>query len=407
MDYMYRYFHVTCAINSGLIPVKRSNFDNFSFACTEHRSEDQVRTRPRASRGRLVKKEMLHSSEDEEEEEEEEDEDEDDGDDDVDEDAIMEEVSDDEVPKKKSSPRRNNLRSASRPGVKRRSTASHGSKTGPLKLFLSDQSDTDEEQQKPAKEQQRVPMKEEEELSKQQRTTESTAAAATTSSAGGLSFRERIEAKRKKASLGQRQAAETSSLTAAATTTKPTSAPPTNAKAAPAPATAPNGSSKPSSSVQQQQQQPAPPQQAPVHKQKLPNKTHLAPNPRPANTQNGSGLKRPSASAAPVPVIKDLDEAGFAEINMLFADICCRTHAQYFTSIVIYRLHVICLTVWSSGGALQQHRRSIPPKHLQHRNNHLHLTDLIGGHHSTCTQQQGKKLSDRATLWKKNRLKKC
>ncbi|KAL1933617.1 hypothetical protein VTP01DRAFT_7707 [Rhizomucor pusillus] len=307
-----RYFHVTCAINSGLIPATKLNSDNFTFACNEHRSEDQMASRPRAARRRLVKKEMLHSSDEDEDDNDDEDDTEDDedkdDDEDVDEDTVMEDASDNEVPKKRNSQRRNSRRSASKLGVKRRSTASHGSKTGPLKLFLSDQSDTDEEQKRTDK-QPRASIKEEEKTGKPESITEpsaptapaaaAAAAAVTPATSSPLSFRERMEAKRKKA----KQAAEEPAA-AVPIPDKPVSGPPPVAKV-PAPA-ASNSSSKHSPSMQQ----PTPPMQtAPtVNKQKLPNRAHLAPNQRPTNTLNGSGLKRPSASAAATPVIKDFDQ---------------------------------------------------------------------------------------------------
>lgn len=214
-----------------------------------------------------MKKDVIESSSEDEEEEEEEEEEQDDL---MDEDGSeaepeepMEEDHDDDIgPSKKKANRKAKGKTNSAP-AKRRATAAHATKnSGPIKLFLSDQSDSDDNMGSSDKKTEEAPP---------------------------LSMRDRLEAKRKKseAQAQTRMNNPTANRSLSLDINRPSNTPSTA-------------------------QTPTTP-----HKQKLPNKTHLAP-PRPptthttsspANLPNG-GPKRQYSNPTPQQgtVIKDLDE---------------------------------------------------------------------------------------------------
>ena len=139
-----RHFHVTCAIDEDILSPASSIPPRYSARCGDHKETMAKEQREYSNgRGRSRRRRRINHSDDEEDEsmdEEDENEDEDDGDDgDDDEEGSQ---SDDEVdlPHKNSG-------NASKNGipVKRRATAAHSGKAGPTKLFLSDQSGSDDD----------------------------------------------------------------------------------------------------------------------------------------------------------------------------------------------------------------------------------------------------------------------
>lgn len=234
----------------------------YELLCEEHTyanvARERVRRRTEAREKRQRQREESAEEVDDEDEEEEEPEAE--NEDDEEEDKDEEKDKDyDEEDEDMVAPRR-------KPGPgKRRATAPHGRRSGPIALFMSDQSESEGEgmANKVRKEVKLEPMDEDPRPSDNIKTT------------AGLSVRGRLEAKQRKV--------EQARLNSNGTTNGNNSKKPVLAL-----------DPKPATVI------PSPP----APKQKLPNKAHLHSNPvsaRPPSTANG--FKRPSA-----PVIRDLDE---------------------------------------------------------------------------------------------------
>ncbi|KAI8384324.1 uncharacterized protein BYT42DRAFT_632522 [Radiomyces spectabilis] len=301
-------FHVTCAINYGLITPADSVPSNYSPRCGDHQSGERVAQNAKrqsslsARRRKLLPRRMMElDSEDEEMDEDDDEEDE--------ESDEHEAASDDEEEEDKengedpdsdsddslglSSRKKNGKEAvkASNIPAKRRATAPHQKKSGAdLNLFLSDQSSDDD-------------MGTRRGASQRHRSNKSTSG-----EPSGLSFKERLEAKRKKSDIAK-------SVTPPAT--KPLAQSPSTSSPSSASSSTPlalNGT-------------------APV-KQKLPSKAHLnfpspavapprmnnntssptsaAPSGIVAPVANNKKVGMPNASAItpkpPTPVIKDFDE---------------------------------------------------------------------------------------------------
>ncbi|ORZ04002.1 hypothetical protein BCR43DRAFT_484343 [Syncephalastrum racemosum] len=261
-------FHATCGIDLGLIETGKHLPSRYELLCEEHTytnvARERVRRRTEAREKRQRQREESAEEEEEDEEEEEaegEDEDEEESQDEEKDKDYDEEDEDMVAPRRKPGP------------GKRRATAPHGRRSGPIALFMSDQSESEGEgtankikkQAKAEGEVKPEPMDEDLRPSDNIKTT------------AGLSVRGRLEAKQRKVE----QARLSSNSNTNGNTKKPALA------LDPKPATV----------------IPSPP----APKQKLPNKAHLHTNPvnaRPPPVVNG--FKRPSAPSAPI--LRDLDE---------------------------------------------------------------------------------------------------
>ncbi|CDH57300.1 hypothetical protein RO3G_15993 [Lichtheimia corymbifera JMRC:FSU:9682] len=320
-----RYFHVTCGVNAGNITITKNIPADYSPRCTEHQPQDANDKRPKKRYGsaptrrrrRLLQKELIDSEssegEDDMDEDDDHDEDHTEGDDDDDDDDDEDEdmgTSSSIRGKKRSSKSRSNS------SIKRRAPSVPGRRmpAGPLHLFLSDQSDSDDH------------------MGTSTTTADNKKSPAVTprsdsSSAGNghspaLSMKDRLEAKRRKSEVEKAKSAsmKTASPSLALDTTKPSSMTTSTAAAPPsisqaAAATTTTGHQPMSSQPQPQPQPPSNGQPQPQpYKQKLPNKGHLMPSQRPP-TPNGGGPKRfgsyhqPNTPTAPSgSVIKNLEE---------------------------------------------------------------------------------------------------
>ncbi|KAI7887364.1 hypothetical protein K492DRAFT_202545 [Lichtheimia hyalospora FSU 10163] len=279
-----RYFHVTCGVNAGNIIITKNIPDDYSPRCTEHQPHDANDKRPKKRYGsaptrrrrRLLQKELIDSESSEEDDDMDED---DDNDQDHTEGEEDEEDEDEDEDMGTSSSIRGKKRNKSRanPATKRRAPSVPGRRipAGPLHLFLSDQSDSDDHMGTADNK-------------------KSPAITPRSDSPGNghspaLSMKDRLEAKRRKSEVEKAKSAsiKTISPSLALDTTKPSVSnmgPPSMTNA---PTTQTTTGNQPIPS----QPPPSSSNGQPPYKQKLPNKGHLMPNQRPP-TPNGGGPKR-------------------------------------------------------------------------------------------------------------------
>ncbi|KAG0192863.1 nuA3 HAT complex component nto1 [Apophysomyces sp. BC1034] len=138
-----KYFHVTCAINSGIITAASSAPSSYSLFCAKHlmKTDDEPSRSTLPRRRKLLRNDMRENTIDEEYEE---DDDEEDGEDN----NTDEEDGDASADRVRSSllkQRKDKQQDMSKLPIKRRATAQHAKNSGPIKLFQSDQSDSDDD----------------------------------------------------------------------------------------------------------------------------------------------------------------------------------------------------------------------------------------------------------------------